>query len=111
MLTNDAERFPSGEDRKIAYRSGAKSPTEDCSPQFRSAGRRPERASRPRYLFLKRPLKRVRKADRNIQGISKIDFDAFVARVVPVTSVVLILQGRKQIDRIGDGPRQTAGEV
>ena len=23
-----------------------------CSPQFRSAGRRPERASRPRYLFL-----------------------------------------------------------
>src|SRR5207249_2565335 len=28
----------------------------DCSPQFRSAGRRPERASRPRYLFLKRAL-------------------------------------------------------
>src|SRR5439155_4311895 len=25
---------------------------QDCSSQFRSAGRRPERASRPRYLFL-----------------------------------------------------------
>src|SRR5439155_17338579 len=26
--------------------------SQGCSPQFRSAGRRPERASRPRYLFL-----------------------------------------------------------
>src|SRR5439155_24576457 len=57
MLTNDAERFPSGDDRKVAYRSGAKSPTEDRSPQSRSAGRRPERASRPRYLFLKPVLR------------------------------------------------------
>src|SRR5947207_1744236 len=31
--------------------------SQGCSPQFRSAGRPPERARRPRYLFLKRALR------------------------------------------------------
>ena len=33
--------------------------SQSCSPEFRSAGHRPERASRPHYLFLKHALSRL----------------------------------------------------
>src|SRR5881296_2407897 len=43
--------------------------SQECSPQFRSAGRRPERASRPLHPFLKHPLRlrvRVRSGSKKI---------------------------------------------
>src|SRR5207249_6808768 len=49
--------------------------SQGCSPQFRSAGRRPERASRPRYLFLNNRLRlRVRVRVRVRKSHWKLDF-------------------------------------
>src|SRR4029453_5946739 len=41
------------------FESMGRALSQSCSTQFRSAGHRPERASRPHYLFLKHALSRL----------------------------------------------------
>src|SRR5438093_4518333 len=82
--------------------------SQSCAAQFRSAGRRPERASRPRYPFLKHALRsgvRLKIQSRKSHWLKALVFwlkqEAFLP--APVQFQVRTLQsdpGRPRVERL-----------